>query len=663
MALDIGTLVAKLRVDDGDFEQKSKGWSTISGTIASAFGNVAANAISSASSYLMDFAAEAAEASDATDKFRTSLQFQGLDTATIDRLTDSTRTYADETVYALTDVMNITSNLAGAGMKDYDQLAEKLGNFNAAAGGSAETYGRLGLVMTQTAGAGKLTTENWNQITDAIGGSSVQIQNALLEAGAYTGDFRKAMESGEITAEEFNAAIMQLGSDPIAVEAAKSVDTFEGALGNLEASIMGVLMDGLNAVKPYITGFIKVMADFISNTKLSIPVISALGVVLLAALAPSIWGAVTATWAFTTALLANPITWIVLAVAALVAGIVALAMNWDTVVAWITEVWGGFIGWITEVIDGFVTWWNGIWEAVGQFFTDVWNNLVQWVTDLVLGWITWQVEILTGFLDWWNGLWASVGQFFTDVWNGFVQWVTDLVLGWVMWQMSLLTGFLDWWNGLWASVGQFFTDVWNGFISWVQGLVQGYVSWMFGIFAGFLSWWNGLWSSVGSFFTDLWNNLVNWVQSIPQAIINVFAGAGQWLFDAGKNIIQGLWNGLKNIWNSVSAWFQDTIGGMVDTVKDIFGIASPSKVFFGFGLDIGRGLINGLAAMEPAVSDGFESMVALPDIPVQSSPRSDGPRDESGGSREFHYHAAPNASFDAKEELFAALGSPRVGDL
>jgi hypothetical protein len=57
------------------------------------------------------------------------------------------------------------------------------------------------------------------------------------------------------------------------------------------------------------------------------------------ALAPAIWAAVAATWAFTTALLANPLTWIVIAIAALVAAIVALWMNWDTVVAFISDVW------------------------------------------------------------------------------------------------------------------------------------------------------------------------------------------------------------------------------------------------------------------------------------------------------------------------------------
>lgn len=44
---------------------------------------------------------------------------------------------------------------------------------------------------------------------------------------------------------------------------------------------------------------------------------------------------IAATWAFTAALLANPITWIVLAVAALIAGIVLLVRNWSKLTAWV----------------------------------------------------------------------------------------------------------------------------------------------------------------------------------------------------------------------------------------------------------------------------------------------------------------------------------------
>lgn len=47
-------------------------------------------------------------------------------------------------------------------------------------------------------------------------------------------------------------------------------------------------------------------------------------------------------WAFTTALLANPITWIVLAIAALIGIIVLLYQNWDRVTAFMKGAWTGF---------------------------------------------------------------------------------------------------------------------------------------------------------------------------------------------------------------------------------------------------------------------------------------------------------------------------------
>ncbi len=44
-------------------------------------------------------------------------------------------------------------------------------------------------------------------------------------------------------------------------------------------------------------------------------------------------------WSFTAALLANPITWVVVAIVGLGAAVWALARNWDTVVAWMGNAW------------------------------------------------------------------------------------------------------------------------------------------------------------------------------------------------------------------------------------------------------------------------------------------------------------------------------------
>ena len=58
-------------------------------------------------------------------------------------------------------------------------------------------------MLIQSAGAGKLVTENWNQLVDAAPGVSKAIQNSMARAGAFTCNFREAMEKGEITSDEF----------------------------------------------------------------------------------------------------------------------------------------------------------------------------------------------------------------------------------------------------------------------------------------------------------------------------------------------------------------------------------------------------------------------------------------------------------------------------
>ena len=136
---------------------------------------------------------------------------------------------------------------------------------NAVAGGNAQTFSSVGMVLTQTAGAGKLTTENWNQLADAIPGASGKLQEAMLKNGAYTGNFRDAMEKGEISAEEFNQAIMDLGMTDAAKEAATSTSTIEGAMGNLEASVVGVGTTILDQFKGPLTSGISMLAQRISG--------------------------------------------------------------------------------------------------------------------------------------------------------------------------------------------------------------------------------------------------------------------------------------------------------------------------------------------------------------------------------------------------------------
>lgn len=116
-------------------------------------------------------------------------------------------------------------------------------------------------------------------------------------------------------------------------------------------------------------------------------------------------GLIASVWSFTAALLANPVTWIVVGIVALIAAIVLLWQNWDSVVAWIQGVWDGFVNgikagfdWIRNLFSGMPTWLQvaiaafmpfiGIplmiidnWDSIKDFFANLWNGITEAFTN------------------------------------------------------------------------------------------------------------------------------------------------------------------------------------------------------------------------------------------------------------------------------------------
>lgn len=256
-----GAIARELGAVDADGVGKDIGGRMGGGIVGTLKGLVGPAIAAVAAVGLGSFIAEAAAASDATDKFKSTMNFAGIDTSGIEAATKAAKGYADQTVYDLPTIQATMAQLASNGVSGYTELTEAAGNLNAVAGGNAETFKSVSRTLTQSAGAGKLMTEDWNMLADAIPGAAGPLKKALEEAGAYTGNFKEAMEKGEITSEEFQASLLKLGMDPVAVEASRSVTTFEGAIGNLQATINSGLMSALDAMKPAITGAINLLAN------------------------------------------------------------------------------------------------------------------------------------------------------------------------------------------------------------------------------------------------------------------------------------------------------------------------------------------------------------------------------------------------------------------
>jgi len=86
------------------------------------------------------------------------------------------------------------------------------------------------------------------------------------------------------------------------------------------------------------------------------------------------------------------------------------------------------------------------------------------------------------------------------------------------------------------------------------------------------------------------------VQNIPQiiaAIVKGLAAGTSQILEVGKNIVRGIWRGIS----AMGGWIREKVtgffNGIVDGVKGILGIHSPSKVFAGIGENMALGLGEG----------------------------------------------------------------------
>lgn len=617
---------------------------------------------------------EAAAATDATQKFKSTLDFAGLGAPEIEALSKSTRKYADDTVYALSDIQNITAQLAANSVPNYDKLAEAAGNLNAVAGGNAETFKSVGMVMTQTAGAGKLTTENWNQLADAIPGASGKLQEAMLKNGAYTGNFRKAMEQGQISAEEFNQAIMQLGFEDAAVKAAKSTETFEGAMGNLQAAAVGGISDLLAKLQPAITGVMNGLVPVVEGAFSAISTAAGFVVDHIGLIAPAI-AAVSAAFAgfkaatFVTSLMsslgglsgmistvktaatglfavlaANPIAMVVAAVAALAAGFIALYNSNEqfrnaanTLFAQLTTIFGPALQQIGAMVTNLVT---VIASTVGPVLTNI-MAMVMSAMPAIQNAISVALSAIGAI---WNAIWPTlsvlVGYVFSTIQNT-ISTVLGVVQGIIQVVTSAIQG--DW-SGVWEGIKAIASSVWEGIKSTVTNGINTAKSIINSVLNAISSMWSGAWNALGGFLNGAWNSFVETVsggnervmgllRDLPGKITSLFSGAGSWLINAGKSIINGLLDGLKNAWGNVTGF----IGGIGDWIVSHKGPPSYDAVMLTEnGELIMRGLLDGMISgwgdVEDFIGSRNASISASYAVSPTYSPRDFTPSASGDGS-------------------------------
>ena len=251
--------------------------------------------------------------------------------------------------------------------------------------------------------------------------------------------------------------------------------------------------------------------------------------------------ATAATWLFNAALavLTSPITLVVVAIGALIAIIVALVKNWDTVSAALSAGWEWIKQKAIEIFGAIGNFLKGLWEGIKNVAITIWNAIK-----------TYFVTVFNIYKTIFTTVWNTLKTIITNAINGIKAIITTVF-------NAIKTVITNIFNGIKNTV----TNIWNGI---KNGIVNAVNSIKNGIVNAFQTAYNKITSifrNIGSFFSGIWNNIKNTFSALGTKIGDAISGAV-------KSGINGVLGMIENIVNK----FVNMINGAIDVINAIPGV-------------------------------------------------------------------------------------------
>ena len=354
--------------------------------------------------------------------------------------------------------------------------------------------------------------------------------------------------------------------------------------------------------------------------------------------------------AFNLAIATNPITALVVAIAAVVAALVWFFTKtetgkaiWQGFVDFIKQAWNGVVEFFSGIWNGITTGatalWTGIqaiwavaveeiktlWQGVTEFFSNLWTGIQEGATT-AWSFITTSIStIVQPFIEAFMNGWNILKEGLNAVWEGIKliiqgawEYIKTVVLGAVLIVVDILTGnftkLKEDLQLIWDNIKLAIQTVWEGIKAVVMAIVTTLVSLLInaweGLKNGLVAIWNFLsstastiWNAIKSAVTSIVTGLVNGIKALWEGFKSFFTGlinsvqsiaVNTWnsIKSSVTNIIQGLVNAAQNAWNN----FKNGVQNLVSSVKNIFSTLSSINLWEA-GSAIMRGFLNGLKSV------------------------------------------------------------------
>lgn len=366
--------------------------------------------------------------------------------------------------------------------------------------------------------------------------------------------------------------------------------------------------------------------------------------------------------------LVSPIGLVVLAVAALAAGLIYAYTHFEgfrnvvnAVASTIKDVaiaaFQGLIAILSSLKAAFdAGGFSGVLQAMGEMLLSGLSNLsnlayqgIQWLADQFTAGVS---SLWNAASTWFQGLWDGA----TSKWNEFTGWAAGLAgeaATWIgdttasLWQkgvdlfIGLGNGAQVQWENLrtWlaaraasamSAVGDVTATLWQKGVDLFIGLGNGAMiqwdnlrTWLANRGAMAASavgnlistlWQKGveLFIGMGNGVQAQWGNLKAWLTDMPSRLTSSIGALSSTLWNAGWDLMWGLAEG---IYSGASSLVSAAIGSVADMIpgwiKGPLGINSPSRVFMQIGREIPAGLAIGIGQGTPAVENAMRGLVGV----------------------------------------------------
>ena len=457
------------------------------------------------------------------------------------------------------DTVNLSSDLASFYNADPSEVVTALG---AALRGESEPMRKFGVLLNdQTLKAEAMALG----IYDGTGALTAQqkvlaAQAAIMkQTGDAQGDFARTSD-GAANQQRILAANME---------------QFQTELG-------AVFLPVLETV----TRLLSSMAGWMRENQ-TIALILAGAVAGLAAAVVAIKVAMTvaaaATWLFNTALLANPITWIVVAIVALIAAVVLMYNKFDWFKNFIDAVWFGIQAAIEVVVD----WFKGTaWPIVKR------------IIDFMVGYYKFLWSIVKFVWDLIYGIVETFVNFFQDTVWPIIKKIIDFIVGYYKFLWEKIKEVWDFIYGVVETFVNFFQDE-------VKPLIDRVVTAIVGFFTDLRDKVKVIWEKIKDYILAPVNFFQNTIKPKIDTFVDGIKRAFEGLRDAIYNIFERIKSIVTGAWNAV----MDKINAIRDGLSNIpiiggaFGRSAPGAQVIPFGtrsasvLASGRSRVSGQQLM------------------------------------------------------------------